>query len=235
MNAADMKERRDARLGISNSCVLLALGGVLLAACGATERDLDPEPEQSQAPALQACTEPTQTAVPFSRAVPDDSTQPILRWARGPGCLDVSHEPAVSAVLSTWLFAIEAYNDIDCSRLCLSRPEERTLGTDEFPRHNIHLEIGELSPGGHAQPTTYFQESTGEIFHVRIGVDPSHPSATDETAALHALGHALGLAHTHDVESVMQATGPLPPLPTEHDAAAICAMYGAAPDLCPSD
>ena len=203
----------------------------LALACGATERSAPEQQDPSLGQPFSACTTSSNTSVPFQR-VADSADAPLLRWRDAASCIQVGVAPELDAALPALDIAVAAYNSIDCSTLCFEAP------TTLPPGPGTSLVRG-LEVAGSGEPIAIqvsdeldYDETTGELLRARLLVDLAQAADVSPEAFMHHLGHVVGLAHTTDVDSVMQPVSAGRTSLSSYDEAAVCAMYGSTPTLC---
>ncbi len=173
---------------------------------------------------------PDMQTVPF-QTVGETMTGATIHWEAG-GCIAVSYDAGIADISSLLTMAVDAWNAVPCSTICLDPPVQMEDPPSIYRgERRIHFTRGIEggSPGIVAVPTLYHSQTSGRARGavVEIAEEPDPP--TTLTDLLFLVGSSLGLAPApvgSDSVMLREAGRAAPTAPTSLDEEAICALYG---------
>jgi hypothetical protein len=181
----------------------------------------------------QACTDDSEELVCPASQIPSktaEETGAELHWVNDGTCIRTSYAPDLEAHRAEFQAALEAWQSIDCGRICfqplVAAADENSALDLHFDHANPNTVQLDLAKG--LARTTYMRDN-GLILRARIEmtdealIDPLLP-----IYLLHWIGHVLGFdevdASVKSVMNSMPAEGV--DAPTQADRDAFCSKYG---------
>ena len=172
---------------------------------------------------------PDCNGTPPGQEVPFQPTAagPVVHWALAPGCVATSYPPAMADFKGSVVAAVKAWQDLDCSKLCIESPVENDREPDRARgERRLHFRFGQPSSFAAAMVTVDPEPETGRIYTAVVTIARAKIAQQTEADWVRMVGLGIGLARAlPGVDSVM-ALDSKAKLPTANDRAALCTLYG---------
>ncbi len=195
-------------------------GGGDAAADGSIEFD---ECVEGDWPGKEAECDPAPT-LEVAFATPTDGG-PALHWPMSLGCIRVTYQPALEPNLGEVTAALDAWDDLTCSRLCFGTPSPAQQPPPTMCHAHVlhfttdHAGFNEQIVVG---SSLTFDEYSGVLFSAVVSMRDVSVGAKNLAGAV---GRALGLASPTEADSVLNHTHDAT-APTVADEESMCAIYG---------
>jgi hypothetical protein len=210
---------------------LLAICSVLAGCLGATPVDTPTRGVDTVAASFNVCGSDPDVALRLVRAGPSSAA---THWNVGDGCIPVTYDPSLAALLPEITAAVNAWR-FPCASYCLESPVAR-VETAPYPERRIHFDSNTTRATGgvveDSQTIVTFASNTGVILGADIIFLADRSDVPARLQLTRSVGRALGFAAPSigtDASISVLSLRATNPTPTDIDRRSVCAYYGAQP------